>query len=115
MVVQLFVRKSDRECQKAERWLKERRLDFARIDVEVKSPSLSELESVVRSLQGDWDALLDTTGTAWRKGGFAWKVFDPRTELLEHPELLKLPILRASKQALVGFDADKYENFFLDL
>ena len=115
MTVQLFVRKSDRECQKAERWLKERRKIFVRIDVGIKPPSAAELESAVRSFQGDWNALLDTTGNAWKKGGFSWKVFDPKTELLEHPELLKLPILRSSNRVVVGFIADKYENFFLDL
>ncbi|NNM67360.1 MAG: hypothetical protein HKM06_05060 [Spirochaetales bacterium] len=115
MTVQLFVRKADRESQKAERWLKERRKDFARIDVDVQPPSPAELESVVRYFHGDWNSLFDTTGKSWKNGGFSWKVFDPKSELLAHPELLKLPILRSSHQVLLGFDAGKYEKFFLDL
>ncbi len=106
---QLFVRKSCRESQKAERWLKERRIPYSRCDVDEKFPSPRELESLARGVQG-WDQLLDKTGAVWKKEGMEWRVFDPETELRDYPGVLKTPLLREGNVAAAGFDPATYEK-----
>ena len=101
--LQLFGRKKDRQTQRAERWLKERRIAFSFVDLEQKALSPGELDSVARGAGGH-GALIDTDSPAYRNGGWAHRSFDPREELMEHPELVRVPILRLAPRAVVGFD-----------
>lgn len=102
-VLQLFGRKKDRETQRGERWLKERRIDFSFVDLEQKTLSPGELDSIARA-SGGHGALVDIEGVEYKKGGWAHRTFDPREELLEHPGLLKVPVLRQAPKAVVGFE-----------
>lgn len=101
--LQVFGRKKDRETQKADRWLKERRVEFSFIDLDQKALSPGELDSIARAA-GGYETLVDTEGTEYKKGGWAHRSFDPREELLAHPGLVQTPILRLAPRAVVGFD-----------
>jgi arsenate reductase-like glutaredoxin family protein len=101
--LQLFGRKKDRETQRADRWLKERRVEFSFVDLEQKSLSPGELDSIARAAGGH-EALVDTQGAEYKNGGWAHRAFDPREELLAHPGLLRMPVLRLAPKAIVGFD-----------
>ena len=101
--LQLFGRKKDRETQKAERWLKERRVEFSLVDLDLKALSPGELDSIARAAGGH-QALIDTAGAEYKKGGWAHRSFDAREELLDHPGLVRTPVLRCGPQAVVGFD-----------
>ena len=101
--LQLFGRKKDRETQRADRWLKERRIDYSFLDLDQKALSPGELDSIARAVGGH-GALVDAGSPAYKNGGWAHRAFDAREELLAHPELTRVPILRASPKAAVGFD-----------
>ena len=107
--LQLFGRRKDRETQRAERWLKERRIEFHFIDLEVKPLSPGELDGIARAA-GGYQVLVDTDSSEYRKGGWAHRSFDAREELLEHPALLRAPILRAAPKAAVGFDEPAWKT-----
>jgi len=102
-VLQLFGRKKDRETQRAERWLKERRIVFSFVDLDQKPLSPGELDSIARAA-GGIEGLVDKGSAAYKNGGWAHRAFDPREELLAHPELVKVPVLRRAPQAVAGFD-----------
>ena len=108
--LQLFGRKKDRETQRGERWLKERRFDFHFIDVDQKPPSPGELDGMARAAGGH-QALIDAGSAEFKTGGWAHRTFDAREELLEHPALLKVPILRSAPRAFVGFDEAGWKAF----
>lgn len=103
MALQLFGRKKDRDTQKGQRWLKERRVAFSFVDLDEKPLSPGELDSIARAAGGH-GAVLNTEGSAYKTGGWAHRTFDAREELLEHPELVRTPILRSPPRAVVGFD-----------
>jgi arsenate reductase-like glutaredoxin family protein len=107
--LQLFGRRKDRDTQKGERWLKERRIPFHFVDLEIKPLSPGELEGVARAV-GGFEKLIDESSAAYRAGGWAYKTFDPREELLAHPALVKTPILRLSPKAVVGFDETAWKE-----
>lgn len=106
--LQLFGRKKDRETQKAQRWLQERRIAFSFVDLDLKALSPGELDSIARAAGGP-QSLLDEAGTAFQKGGWAHRSYDVREELLAHPELVKTPILRRAPEAVIGFDEARYK------
>ena len=102
-VLQLFGRKKDRQTQRGDRWLKERRIPFSFVDLDQKALAPGELDSIARAAGGH-QALVDTQGSEYQKGGWAHRSFDPREELLDHPGLLFTPVLRLGPKAVVGFD-----------
>jgi len=102
-VLQLFGRKKDRETQRADRWLKERRIAFSFVDLDQKALSPGELDSIARSVGGH-EVLIDTDGAEYKKGGWAHRSYQAREELLEHPGLMRTPVLRLAPKAVVGFD-----------
>ncbi len=102
-VLQLIGRKKDRETQRAERWLKERRVAFSFVDLDQKPLSPGELDSIARAA-GGVEALVDTASAEYRNGGWAHRAFDAREELLAHPALVRVPVLRLAPKAVVGFD-----------
>ncbi|MEI8095949.1 MAG: ArsC/Spx/MgsR family protein [Spirochaetales bacterium] len=107
--LQLYGRKKCRETQKGQRWLQERRLAFHFLDLDVKAPGPAELDSLGRAV-GGLEALLDTQSDYYRKHGYAHLEFDLRAELLEHPQLLRTPVLRRSPQAVLGFEPDSWSS-----
>ena len=81
-----------RETQKAIRWCKERRIDFQFINLCENKLSEKEYESIFRSSEPE--EYIDSEGAYYKKNGYAWKDFNPQEEVVDHPELLKTPILR---------------------
>ncbi|MFW5801605.1 MAG: arsenate reductase family protein [Spirochaeta sp.] len=104
--MQIFGTKKCKETQKAERFLKERGISYQFVDLAQKAMSPRELDSVAAAVGGH-QKLIDEDSKAFQKRGMAWMEYDPREELLEHPELLRTPIIRRRQQAAVGFDSDK--------
>jgi len=107
--LQLFGRRKNRETQRAERWLKERRIEFHFVDLDEKTLSPGELDSIARSVGGH-ETLIDSGSAEYLKGGWAHRNFDAREELLAHPALLKLPILRAAPKAVAGFSEAAWKS-----
>jgi len=107
--LQLFGRKKDRETQKGQRWLQERRIAFSFVDLDQKALSPGELDSIARAA-GGYEALVDTEGAEYKKGGWAHRAFEAKEELADHPGLLRMPVLRRGPKAVVGFDEGAWKS-----
>lgn len=107
--LQLFGRKKSRETQRAERWLRERRIEFHFVDLDQKTLSPGELDSIARSV-GSHLVLIDAESAEYKDGGWAHRSFDAREELLAHPALIKVPILRVAPKAVAGFDEAAWKH-----
>ena len=104
-MLQLIGTRQDKETRKAERWLKERRIEFQFVDLKERKLSRREWESVFRSVEDKSD-LVDTASDYYRKNGYQWREIDPALEVMEHVELLKKPVLRLGEKAHVGFSEE---------
>ena len=91
------------ETQKAERFFKERRIPYQRVDVLKFGIGKRELESVAAA--AGLDALCDKESKAFRESVIAYTQNRDTilAGLMEKPALLKLPIVRCGKKATVGF------------
>ncbi len=109
MNIQVFVGKKNFDTQKTERWFKERRIPFQRVDLARKGLSRGELDALVRAV--GLEALIDRDAPAYRTLNMAWHGLSQEAEamLLAHPALLKTPIVRNGRQATVGFCPDRWE------
>ncbi len=107
MSIQIYYIKRNFDMQKAERFLKERRIPYSLVDVHKKSPGKRELELFLR--QAGPEALIN-----WEKAYLPRKS-DYRPEeismavdaLYEHPDWMNLPVLRNGSRIIVGYDEKK--------
>lgn len=108
MAIQVFGTRKCKDTRKAERWFKERDVRYQFVDLAEKGISPGELRSV-RDAVGK-DALLDAAGARFAKRGLSWMEHDPEEEALADPLLLRTPIVRDGRQAVVGFDPEGWKR-----
>ena len=99
------------DTQKAERFFKERRISYQRVDVLKFGIGKRELESVVASV--GLDAVCDKDSKAFRESVIAYTQNRDTilSGLIEKPQLLKLPIVRNGRLATVGYCPDVWEKW----
>lgn len=104
MNIQIFGKSKCFDTKKAERYFKERRIQYQMIDLMRFGMSSKEFDSVLRGVGGidnliDWDSKSqEVTNMKYMddKRAKEDKIFDA-------PELMKTPIVRNGKQATVGY------------
>lgn len=109
MNIQIFGTKKCSDTKKAERFFKERNIQFHFRDLTEKGISKGELENISRAIA--LDDLIDTESKQYKKRGMQFMVFDLEEELLEDPLLIKTPIVRNGKDATVGYKPDVWKNW----
>jgi len=105
MALQIYCGKGF-DTQKAERFFKERRIPYQRVDVLRYGIGRRELQSVAAAV--GLEALADRESKAFRESVIAYtQNRDAFLDgLLEKPQLLRLPIVRCGKLATVGVCPD---------
>ena len=99
------------DTKKAERFFKERRVPYQRVDVLKYGIGKRELESVAAAV--GLDALCDRDSKAFRESVIAYTQNRDTilNGLMEKPQLLKLPIVRDGRRATVGFCTQIWEDW----
>jgi arsenate reductase len=103
--IQIFGLKNSSAARAAERFFKERRIDFQFIDLKKKPMAPGEIKRFIDRF--GLPQLLDTAGAAYTDAGLKYlKMSD--SELLQRverdPKLLKLPLVRSANLLSVGND-----------
>ena len=108
---QIIGRKGDRDTKKAMMFFKERREEYQLIDLDVKDLAKREWESILSAVDSP-EALIDKTNKFYKKEGYEYRDYNPLEELVMHPELLIIPIIRTKKEVIVGFDLNKLKELY---
>ena len=113
-MVTLYGIKNCDTVRKARRWLDENRVDYRFHDLRADGLDPATLEAWVAEL--GWESLLNRRGTTWRR-----LPENKRRELdaegalglmLEHPTLIKRPVLDLDSRRMLGFSPTDYEEAF---
>ena len=109
MNIQIFGAKKSQDTRKAERWFKERRIRAQFIDMNEKGISRGELRSAAQAV-GGLDALIDESCRDRDALALVQYIAPAQREdaLLDHPQVLRLPIVRNGKKAAVGYCPEVY-------
>jgi arsenate reductase-like glutaredoxin family protein len=101
MNIQIFGKSKCFDTKKAERYFKERRVKFQRIDVIGVGLSRGEFTSVRNAvgLQG----MIDDTAPGVEILTYLAYDADKEEKLLENPSFIKTPIVRNGKKATIGY------------
>ena len=101
-MLQIIGKNKDKNTRSALRWVKERRIPYQFIDLNERKLAPKEWESIFNSVE-DEDVLIDKESQYFKKNGYSWREYNAREEVMEHLELLVLPVLRNGNKAHVGW------------
>jgi arsenate reductase len=101
MNIQIIGTKKCRETQKAERFFKERRINYHFKDLSEKGLSQGELRNITQKVP--LEELIDRDGKRYKDRGLSYMVFNIEEELLNDPLLIKTPVVRNSSLSTVGY------------
>lgn len=104
MNIQIFGTSKCFDTKKAERYFKERRIAFQRIDLIKFGMSGGEFDSVLRSVGGidnliNWDSKSPTLDLLRYTDDIRTK----EDKVFDDPRLMKTPVVRCGKKATVGY------------
>lgn len=112
MNIQIFGKKKCFDTKKAERYFKERNINFQSIDILDKGLSKGEMQKVAQGV-GGLENLIDEK--AKDKDALALINYSPEDtkfeKLLENQQLLKTPIVRNKQKATVGMAEKTWESW----
>lgn len=104
MNIQIFGTKKSADTRKAERYFKERRIRFQFVDLKEKGISRGELRSVMQAAGGLEEMLDEKTKDQKAYNVIRYLTPESRIEsVLEHPLVLRQPIVRNGRKATVGY------------
>ena len=104
MNIQIFGTKKCKDTQKAERFFKERRIQFHFRDLAIKGIAKGELENIKRVIP--LEDLINVDGKQFKKRNLKYMLYDIEEELLSDPLLFKTPIVRNGRLATVGYQPE---------
>ena len=100
------------DTRKAERFFKERNIKYQFIDLKEKGMSKGELTSVLQALVGIEAVIDPDTKDRDAYDLIRYLAEDQKFDaLLEHPLVLKQPIVRNGKQATAGYEPDVWKSW----
>jgi len=109
MNIQIFGKSKCFDTKKAERYFKERRIKFQRIDLIGVGLSRGEFTSV-KSAVG-LETMIDNTAPYVEILTYLAYEGDKEEKLLENPAFIKTPIVRNGKKATIGFCPDVWKDW----
>ena len=112
MNIQIFGIKKSFDTKKAQRFFKERRIPFQFVDLAEKPMSKGELESVLRAV-GGIDAAIDPNARDQDTVALITHLaeFQRFDTLLEHQNILRMPVVRNGRQATVGYEPEVWKSW----
>ena len=104
MNIQIFGKSKCFDTKKAERYFKERRIKFQRVDILDVGMSRGELKSVKTAV--GLNMMIDESASGAEILKYLAYDADKEEKLMENPGFMKTPIVRNGKSATVGYRPD---------
>jgi len=112
MNIQIIGVQSCNDTRKAERFFKERKIQFHFRDLNEKGLAKGELDNITRVIP--LEELINREGKQFKKRNMQYMRFDIEEELLEDPLLLKTPIVRNGKEVTLGYEPDTWKKWIAE-
>lgn len=114
MSVKVFGIKNCDTVRKARRWLQDNNIEFTFQDIRNEPLTKGTWTEIIKNT--DTSLLINTRGTSWRKLSDQEKDVSSQAKvvslLLEHPTVMKRPLLKTDDHYHIGFKPDIYSDIF---
>jgi len=109
--IQIYGRRKSFDTQKTERFFKERKIKFQRIDIDRYGLSHGELSSVGSAV--GINNLIDSNGSEYERLGLKYIIPAETIEnmLFNNPKLLVAPIVRNGRFATIGYKPEIWKTW----
>ena len=107
--IQIFGTVKCHDTKKAQRYFKERHIQFQFIDLTRKGLSKGELSSIKAAV--GIENLMDREGRTYAEKNLKYLIHDIEEELLKDSLLLKTPIVRNGREATTGYKPDTWKEW----
>ncbi|HEY3277009.1 MAG TPA: arsenate reductase family protein [Syntrophorhabdaceae bacterium] len=101
MNIQIFGTDKCQDTRKAQRYFKERGIAFQFVNLAQKGLSKGELSRIKAAV--GIENMVDKEGKEYARLNLRYLTHDAEEELLNHPLLIKTPIVRNGQKATVGY------------
>lgn len=102
-------------CKKALKFLDTKKIPYEKVDITTQPPSKSELQAMLKFLEGDLKRLFNTSGQVYREMKISEKL--PKMSenealqlLASNGRLVKRPFVLASNWGTVGFKEEEWKK-----
>ena len=109
MNIQIFGKAKCFDTKKAERYFKERRIKYQRIDLSAFGMGRGEFAGVKAAV--GLESLIDERAPGAEILKYLAHEADREDKLLENPSFMKTPIVRNGRKATVGYMPDVWKNW----
>lgn len=104
-------------CQKAEKWLKSKGIDYAYRPIKEQQPTKAELTDWISKTKLPAAKLFNTSGLLYKEQNMKDKVKSlSQNELIDilsqNGLMVKRPVMLVGERVLIGFKQDEWEKFF---
>ena len=107
--IQIYGTVKCQDTKKAQRYFKERHIQFQFIDLTRKGLSKGELSSIKAAV--GIENLMDREGRTYAEKNLKYLIHDIEEELLKDSLLLKTPIVRNGREATTGYKPDTWKEW----
>ena len=107
--IQIYGTVKCQDTKKAQRYFKERHIQFQFIDLTRKGLSKGELSSIKAAV--GIENLMDREGKTYAEKNLKYLIHDIEEELLKDSLLLKTPIVRNGREATTGYKPDTWKEW----
>jgi Arsenate reductase and related proteins, glutaredoxin family len=114
MGLQVFGTRKCPDTRKLERFLKERGIKYQFIDLAAKADDgkppigAGEIKAIAQAV-GE-DKLIDRESARFKDKGLGYMDFDAVEEILAQPLLMRTPVLRDGRKAVIGLDPEGWKT-----
>ncbi len=113
-VITVYGIKNCDEVKKARRWLDDHAIDYQFHDFREDGIDSTEVGQWVAEL--GWETVVNKRSTTWKQLDKSVQTnmdaILAQNTILEHPTLVKRPLLDTGKERFVGFSAERYQSIF---
>ena len=113
-MITLYGIKNCDTIKKARKWLTDNVIEYKFHDVRADGIDCQSIDNWIE--QAGWETVLNRRGTTWRRLDANIQENTDRNNvtalLLEHPALIKRPVLDVNGTITIGFKADNYQSIF---
>lgn len=113
-MVRLYGIKNCDTIKKARKWLSDHHVEYTFCDVRIDGIDATAIEHWIA--QAGWEKVLNRSGTTWRKLPEDVRETTQANNvvalLLDHPAMIKRPVLDVNGTIHIGFKPDLYETIF---
>ncbi len=109
VTIQIIGTRKNAATRKALRFFNERGIKPHLLDLSERALKPGELENITRRIPAM--ELIDEESQTYKRGGYAFLDFEPIEELLEHPLLMKMPVVRCGKEVSLGEAPQDWERW----